>query len=206
MDSKVSYKDRKPHQVILTLNHSPVYSYRCKTEVSTVNNNTANQVDKVLSLFNNDLHSFISGKCKHQNTFDLLLIKRNKHFSFLNSGDAKAQKNGPHRSVYWVKKKPRQEDGSIKGEMWQEASRYIGDWRDNCKEGFGIQFYNNGDKYEGMWAMDKKHGQGTYWRNENGKLRREYTGDWFEDKKHGRGTFFFKNSDRYDGYWVNGMP
>lgn len=54
--------------------------------------------------------------------------------------------------------------------------------------------------------MDKKHGQGTYWRNENSKLRREYTGDWFEDKKHGRGTFFFKNSDRYDGYWVNGMP
>ena len=83
MDSKVSYKDRKPHQVILTLNHSPVYSYRCKTEVSTVNNNTANQVDKVLSLFNNDLHSFISGKCKHQNQLDLLLIKLNKYFSFL---------------------------------------------------------------------------------------------------------------------------
>lgn len=54
--------------------------------------------------------------------------------------------------------------------------------------------------------MDKKHGQGTYWRLDGGKLRREYTGDWFEDKKHGRGTFFFKNSDRYDGYWVNGMP
>ena len=52
--------------------------------------------------------------------------------------DAKAQKNGPHRSVYWVKKKPKSEDGSIKGEMWQEAQRYIGDWRDNCKEGFGI--------------------------------------------------------------------
>lgn len=54
--------------------------------------------------------------------------------------------------------------------------------------------------------MDKKHGQGTYWRLDGAKLRREYTGDWFEDKKHGRGTFFFKNNDRYDGYWVNGMP
>lgn len=57
-----------------------------------------------------------------------------------------------------------------------------------------------------MWAIDKKHGQGNYWRNEGGKLRREYTGDWFEDKQHGRGTFFFRNGDRYDGYWVNGMP
>ncbi len=86
------------------------------------------------------------------------------------------------------------------------SSKYVGDWRDNCKEGFGIQYYKNGDKYEGMWSIDKRHGQGTYWRNENKKLRREYTGDWFEDKKHGRGTFFYKNGDRYDGYWVNGMP
>ena len=120
--------------------------------------------------------------------------------------DAKAQKNGPHRSVYWVKRKNKQEDGSIKGEKWTSSSRYIGDWRDNCKEGFGIQFYKNGDKYEGMWAVDKRHGQGTYWRNEGGKLRREYTGDWFEDRMHGRGTFFYKNGDRYDGYWVNGLP
>jgi len=33
-------------------------------------------------------------------------------------GDAKAQKNGPHRSVYWVKKKAKAEDGSVKGEKW----------------------------------------------------------------------------------------
>jgi len=109
-----------------------------------------------------------------------------------------------------VKKKQRQEDGSIKGEKWQMASRYIGDWGDNCKEGFGIQFYQNGDKYEGMWKGDKRHGQGTYWRLEKesggGKLRREYTGDWFEDRKHGRGTLFYKSGDRYDGFWVNGMP
>jgi len=57
-----------------------------------------------------------------------------------------------------------------------------------------------------MWANDKRHGQGTYWRNEGGKLRREYTGDWTEDKRSGRGTFFYKNGDRYDGYWINGQP
>jgi hypothetical protein len=80
--------------------------------------------------------------------------------------------------VYWVTKKKRQEDGSIKGELWQTSSRYIGDWKDDRKEGFGVQHYKKGDKYEGMWANDKRHGQGTYWRNETGKLRREYTGDW----------------------------
>ena len=88
----------------------------------------------------------------------VVLQQRPDFIHFWKMADAKAQKNGPHRSIYWVKKKPRQEDGSIKGELWTESSRYIGDWRDNCKEGFGIQFYKNGDKYEGMWAMDKKHG------------------------------------------------
>jgi hypothetical protein len=37
-----------------------------------------------------------------------------------------------------VSKKKRQEDGDIKGEVWQQSSRYIGDWRNNLKEGFGI--------------------------------------------------------------------
>lgn len=78
------------------------------------------------------------------------------HFWKIN--DAKAQKNGAHRSVYWVKKKDKSEDGTIKGEKWQSSQKYIGDWRDNCKEGFGIQFYKNKDKYEGMWAVDKRHG------------------------------------------------
>ncbi|CAI2370797.1 unnamed protein product [Moneuplotes crassus] len=127
--------------------------------------------------------------------------------------DRKAQKNGPHRSIYWVKKntklntdKGAREPVSSLQTKWVSSSRYIGDWKENTKEGFGIQIYKNKDKYEGLWANNMRHGQGTYWRNEAGKLKREYTGDWFEDKKHGRGTFFYKNGDRYDGFWVNGKP
>ena len=94
----------------------------------------------------------------------------------------------------------------MKGEKWKTSTRYIGDWNENQKEGFGIQIFANGDKYEGLWAGNKRHGQGTYWKNEGGKLRREYTGDWFEDKRHGRGTFFYKAGDRFDGYWSLGKP
>jgi len=129
--------------------------------------------------------------------------------------DRKAQKNGPHRSIYWVakKKKSNNEGGkgsssnnTGEGKQWVGSSRYIGDWKENMKEGFGIQIYKNADKYEGLWANNQRHAQGTYWRNEGGKLKREYTGDWFEDKRHGRGTFFYKNGDRYDGFWVQGKP
>lgn len=124
---------------------------------------------------------------------------------FWKISDNKAQKNGPHRSIYWVKKQ-KQEIGVNKSEKWISSGKYIGDWKENMKEGFGIQIYDNKDKYEGLWANNMRHGQGTYWRNEAGKLKREYTGDWIEDKRHGRGTFFYKNGDRYDGFWVQGKP
>lgn len=119
--------------------------------------------------------------------------------------DQKAQKNGPHRSIYWVSKK-KQTSGPAQSTKWVGSSQYIGDWKENMKEGFGIQIYKNKDKYEGLWGNNMRNGQGTYWRNEGGKLKREYTGDWFEDKRHGRGTFFYKNGDRYDGFWVDGKP
>ena len=40
------------------------------------------------------------------------------------------------------------EDGSVKGEKWIASSKYIGDWNDNIKEGYGVKIYSNGDKYE----------------------------------------------------------
>ncbi len=54
------------------------------------------------------------------------------------SNHAKAQKNGAHRTVFWVQKRKAGEDGSIKGDKWTGSCKYVGDWRDNCKEGFGI--------------------------------------------------------------------
>lgn len=59
------------------------------------------------------------------------------------SNHAKAQKNGAHRTVFWVQKRKAGEDGSIKGDKWVGSCKYVGDWRDNCKEGFGIQYYKS---------------------------------------------------------------
>jgi len=118
----------------------------------------------------------------------------------------KAQKNGSHHAIYWVKPQQKYEDGSFKGEKWITSSKYIGDWRENKKHGFGIQTYANGDKYEGDWEDNMRSGHGTLWVMEGKKLRREYTGKWMNDKKSGRGSMFFKNEDRYDGFWLNDLP
>lgn len=119
----------------------------------------------------------------------------------------KAQKNGTHRTVYWVKKKKQDEEGKVKGEKWVHSTRYIGEWRDNVRAGYGTFFYPDGNKYEGQWENNKRQGHGTLWKLTNlpgDKYRRVYTGDWETDKMSGRGSYFYDNEDRYDGLWFKG--
>jgi len=108
----------------------------------------------------------------------------------------------------------------VKGEKWTQSHRYIGEWNDNDKSGYGIQIYPNGDKYEvtlltvvgnlgkqyALWKwylLDIIQWKVKVWWK--GRLRREYTGEWMNDKREGRGAFFYKNGDRYDGLWVNDL-
>jgi hypothetical protein len=69
-----------------------------------------------------------------------------------------------------------------------EGSTY---W-DNC---VGTYTFSNGDKYEGDWRNDKRHGQGTSTYANGGK----YVGEYQDNKKTGIGTFFFSTGDKYIG-------
>ena len=118
--------------------------------------------------------------------------------------DLKAQKNGTKKTVFWVKKKKKQEDGTIKGEKWTTSEQYTGDWKENKKHGYGIKIYDNKDKYEGYWENDLRNGKGTYWLciGKN-KYRKLYTGDWKNNQKEGNGIYFYKDGSCYDGEWKN---
>ena len=63
--------------------------------------------------------------------------------------------------------------------------------------GYGTQYYNNNEKYEGEWKDGKKSGIGTY----NYKDNSIYKGNWFNDKRHGRGILFYPNRTRFHGEW-----
>lgn len=118
--------------------------------------------------------------------------------------DLKAQKNGTKKTVFWVKKKKKQEDGTIKGEKWTTSQQYTGDWKENKKHGYGIKIYDNKDKYEGYWENDLRNGKGTYWLciGKN-KYRKLYSGDWKNNQKEGNGIYFYKDGSCYDGEWKN---
>ena len=37
---------------------------------------------------------------------------------------------------------------------------YLGEWKENKREGKGVLQYSNGDVYDGEWKADKKNGKG----------------------------------------------
>ena len=40
------------------------------------------------------------------------------------------------------------------------GDKYIDEWKNNLKEGYGILYYSNGNKYEGQWKNDLMEGYG----------------------------------------------
>lgn len=65
----------------------------------------------------------------------------------------------------------------------------------NCKNGYGVYVYSDGDRYEGDWKNGNKHGQGTYtWINGD-----EYVGEWKDNKRNGQGTYTFNSGAMYIG-------
>ena len=67
------------------------------------------------------------------------------------------------------------------------------------RNGYGIYFYVNNDRYEGEWKDHLRHGQGTYFYAETGlkkifyyKLRRKYFN-------------YFNLGSKYNGLWYKGQ-
>lgn len=66
-------------------------------------------------------------------------------------------------------------------------------------QGTGVYYYDSGDKYEGEWMRNKKHGRGTM-EYANGNI---YEGDWEDDKRCGIGVLLLANGDRFEGSFYN---
>ena len=42
------------------------------------------------------------------------------------------------------------------------GSKYVGDWREDKYDGYGVETWSNNDKYEGLYENGKKKGVGTF--------------------------------------------
>jgi hypothetical protein len=85
-----------------------------------------------------------------------------------------------------------------KGEIiYKNKNIYEGQFKNGYIDGYGKKTYKNGDVYEGEWKEDKKDGKGIM-KYINGVV---YEGEWKNNKKDGNGTFYYNDGNKYKGIW-----
>ena len=61
------------------------------------------------------------------------------------------------------------------------------------KQGYGVQIWPDGSKYEGEWFENKAHGNGKFTHSNNDV----YHGEWKDDKVDGFGIYIHHDGGRY---------
>jgi hypothetical protein len=83
---------------------------------------------------------------------------------------------------------------------WANGNKYVGEWRDDKRNGQGTATFADGDKYVGEWKDDNYNGEGTYtWANGN-----KYVGEYRDDKRNGQGTYTYASGSKYVGEFKDG--
>ncbi|XP_028520652.1 MORN repeat-containing protein 3-like isoform X2 [Apis cerana] len=95
----------------------------------------------------------------------------------------------------------------------RSKSYYIGEWKNDIKEGRGREVNRDGWIYDGSWLNNKKHGCGILSKisKEDHKIRRYYIGEWVAGAKQGfgynwfeDGSYYEDNGNKYEGQFVKG--
>ena len=130
-------------------------------------------------------------------------------FSYLSSNRTEFTKTPNHTTITKIippkLRKPSREDSipdhtTYHSEMGYLEGRYIGQFVDGRRNGYGVFYFNSGDKYEGYWVNDKRNGNGTYYFKQE---ECKYVGDWKNDLRHGKGFLIDHARSRLQ-IWENG--
>ena len=80
---------------------------------------------------------------------------------------------------------------------WDDGDKYVGEWKDNKKNGQGTLFHSSGNKYVGEFKDNQRNGQGTNtWVSGD-----KYVGEWKDNKRNGQGTYTFVKGYVKEGIW-----
>ncbi len=79
------------------------------------------------------------------------------------------------------------------------GSRYVGEFRENLRNGIGRYFLADGSVYDGQWRDGVMNGLGVFtWPDHS-----MYDGVWKDGKRNGQGLLKKADGFIYDGQWVN---
>ena len=110
-------------------------------------------------------------------------------FFFLMVGSAYGQSNLPAcpSSGYF--------DNCFGSLTFASGNKYVGEWKDDKKNGQGTETLADGSKYVGEYKDGRWNGQGTY----NYVRGAEYVGEWKDGSRNGQGTFTIANGTKFVG-------
>lgn len=76
---------------------------------------------------------------------------------------------------------------------------YQGDYVADTRDGQGTYTFKNGNKYQGGYKLNKKHGFGIFiWDDKVGAGAGDrYEGEWINDVREGKGKYIWKSGNRY---------
>ena len=86
------------------------------------------------------------------------------------------------------------------GLAFSSGNKYVGEFKDNKRNGKGTFTFASGNKYVGEFKNGKYSGQGTYTYEDGEK----YVGEYMSGKRHGQGTYTFASGNKYVGEFKNG--
>ena len=81
-----------------------------------------------------------------------------------------------------------------------KGNRYVGQFKDGKRHGYGSYQFASGDRYEGEYKDGRRDGYGSY----QFKKGDRYVGYFHKGKYHRWGAYFFANGDKYFGQYENG--
>jgi len=98
------------------------------------------------------------------------------------------------------------ENGQVQTGIWEQGEylnddRQKGCIRGNCSDGRGTYVYQDGSKYVGQFKNDLPHGRGVVYYT-NGE---RYEGEMARASFNGQGTLYLEDGTRINGYWKDGV-
>ena len=60
-----------------------------------------------------------------------------------------------------------------RGELYN-GSKYIGNYKNDKRDGKGIYYFNSGNRYEGEWKNGKREGKGIFYYNDGDREMGDY--------------------------------
>ena len=122
-----------------------------------------------------------------------------------NFKDGEFDGNGFYRTKNYIYKGQfiaGKKNGKGKMEIFSTKSIYEGEFKDDMKDGYGIEKYNDGSIYKGYYKQNLKEGLGVLSLKKE-KLNSIYEGEFKKDKIWGKGKFKWDNKKQYEGEWEN---